>query len=396
MATTGTSRKHGIGIRTPVAMVGWVSFFTDFSSHMIASVLPLFLTAVLRIQLETIGLMEGVAESTASLLKLFSGWLSDHLRRRKPLMVAGYGLSNGIKPLFALSSTWWQVLGLRFLDRFGKGIRGAPRDALLADLTTKEERGRAFGFRRAMDTLGAAVGPLAAYGILSFDPGNYRAVFWTSSIPGFLAVLLLVFFVKERRASPQPEKSSVHFPLRGFGKANRRFVGFTVIATVFAVANFSDAFLILRAKDVGMKPAYIPLAYLLFNLVCSLFSVPAGAVSDRMGRRPVLAAGYFLFAAIYLGFGFARDEYGIWVLFFLYGLYYAATEGIQKAYIADLVPEEQRGEALGLFSAWTGLAALPASIIAGFLWQNFGAVAAFGASGILAGTAALAFVLLRL
>ncbi|MGD8189596.1 MFS transporter [Brevibacillus ginsengisoli] len=375
-------------VNSIIFIIGLVSFFTDLSSQMIVPILPLYLTTVLHVQVSTVGIIEGIAESTASVLKLFSGWISDQTGKRKPLMIAGYGLSNLIKPFFALSSTAGQILTIRFADRFGKGIRTAPRDALLADVTTKEERGKAFGFRRSMDTLGAALGPLVAYWILSSLQGSYQTVFWASAIPGAIAILLLFFFVKEKREE-SPVENKKTLPKISFKNLNRRFIWFTLVSTVFAIANFSDAFLILRAQNIGMETALIPLAYLMFNLVASIFSVPTGILSDRIGRKPVIVAGYLIFAAIYFGFGFINNILSIWVLFVLYGFYYAATEGIQKAYIADIIPEGQRGTAMGTYNAFTGLAALPASILAGFLWQAFGPTVAFSVSGVLAIIAAL-------
>lgn len=378
-----------------IVVVGLVSLFTDLSSEMIVPILPLFLVSVLHVQVAAVGIIEGIAESTASVLKLFSGWLSDRMGKRKPLMVAGYGLSNLVKPLFALSTSWGQVLTIRFADRFGKGIRGAPRDALIADSTSKEERGKAFGFHRAMDTLGAAIGPLLAFWILAQFHEDYRAVFWVSSIPGIFAVLLLVFALKEKRQQFHPNGHR-DLPTVSFKNMDRRFMRFALAATLFAIGNSSDAFLILRAQDSGMSPALIPLAYFAFNMTYSLFAMPAGILSDRIGRRPLIIAGYLIFAVIYLGFGIAKSPEWIWALFIVYGLYYATTEGIQKAYIADLVPEGKRGTAMGTFNALTGLAALPASVLAGFLWQTFGPEYAFAASSILAIAAAFIMLMFRI
>jgi MFS family permease len=388
-----TQTKKVIGMSSVIFWVGMVSLLTDLSSEMIVPILPLFLAGTLHTQVGTIGIIEGIAESTASILKLFSGWLSDQMGKRKPLMIAGYGFSNLVKPLFGLASSGWHVLLIRFGDRFGKGIRGAPRDALIADSTSKEERGKAFGFHRSMDTLGAAIGPLAAYLILSFYEGNYRLVFWASAIPGILAVLVLIFFLKEK----QPKEQKIHrgLPKISFKGMSREFIGFTLISALFALGNSSDAFLILQAKNVGMKEAYIPLAYLVFNITYVLFSLPAGILSDRIGRKPILISGYIIFALIYLGFGMVHGSTGIWILFIFYGLYYAATEGIQKAYIADIVPSGKRGTALGTFNAITGIAALPASIIAGYLWQAYGPLASFGASTVCAVLAAILLFIFR-
>ncbi|MCL5045303.1 MAG: MFS transporter [Actinobacteria bacterium] len=375
-----------------MVVAGLVSLFTDISSEMIVPVLPLFLANTLKVPTGAIGVIEGIAESTASILKVFSGWLSDRVSRRKPLMVAGYGFSNVIKPLFGFATSWGQVLVIRFADRFGKGVRGAPRDALIADSTTKENRGKAFGFHRAMDTIGAAIGPLSAFWIISRFEGNYRAVFFWTAVPGLIAVALLVLFLREKK----PEGHSVRdLPRLGFRALDRRFMQFTLAATVFALGNSSDAFLILRAQDLGLSAALVPLAYFAFNATYSLFSMPLGTLSDRLGRRPVLVAGYLIFAVIYLGFALASRAAHAWALFVAYGLYYAATEGIQKAYIADLVAPGHRGTAIGTFNALTGLAALPASIIGGFLWQAFGPAATFLYGSMLAAVATAMLLVLR-
>jgi len=377
-----------------IVVLGLVSLFTDLSSNMIVPILPLYLTSVLHVQVQSIGIIEGIAESTASILKLFSGWITDRLGKYKLLMLIGYGLSNLTKPLFAISASWGQVLMIRFSDRFGKGIRTSPRDVLIADSTTKEERGKAFGFRRGMDTLGAALGPLAAFGILAMYPSHYRLVFWISVIPGIMAVALIVFCLKDKKLAGNEKQAK---PVKlGFRNLNRRFVRFSLISTLFTIGNFSDAFLALRAQDAGMLPALIPLCFFAFNMSTSLFSLPVGMLSDRIGRRPVLISGFFIFAAVYFGFGIAKSVSWIWVLFVLYGFYYAFTEGIQKAYIADIVPQGQRGTAMGTYNAMVGLAALPASILAGYLWQTFGSAVAFSTSSVIAIAAALLMIIFRI
>ncbi|HJV16152.1 MAG TPA: MFS transporter [Bacillales bacterium] len=395
MNSSDKANKKGLFAINPIILLlGLVSLFTDLSSNMIVPILPLYLATVLHVQVGSIGIIEGIAESTASILKLFSGWITDRLGKYKLLMLIGYGLSNLTKPLFAISGSWSQVLVIRFSDRIGKGIRTSPRDALLADSTTMEERGKAFGFRRAMDALGAALGPLVAFGILAIYAGNYRLVFWLSVIPGVLAIILIIFFLKEKDREENVIKASL--PKIGFKNQNRRFIWFSIIFTLFTVGNFSDAFLALRANDVGMTPAFIPLTFFALNMSSSIFSMPIGMLSDRIGRRPVLISGLLIFAVIYLGFGIVKSVPWIWVLFVLYGFYFAFTEGIQKAYIADIVPEGQRGTAMGTFNAMTGLAALPASIMAGYLWQTFGPMAAFSTSSVIAVVAALLMMILRI
>jgi MFS family permease len=384
--------KYLLGLNSSIFYIALVSLFTDLSSQMIVPILPLFLTSVLHAQVQTVGFIEGIAESTASILKLFSGWFSDRIGKRKPLMMIGYGVANLVKPLFGFTTTWGQVLGLRFADRFGKGMRGAPRDAFLADITSEEDRGKGFGFRRSMDSLGAALGPLVAFGILSLH-GNYRWVFWASFVPGLIAILILIFFLKEEKKKKElPQRA---LPKFGFARLGKPYMIFTYISTLFTLGNFSDAFLVLRAQNIGMAVALIPLAYLLFNLISSLFSTLAGSLSDKFGRLPLLIGGYFIFGFIYLGFSLIHHVGWIWVLFAIYGLYYAMTEGIQKAYIADLVPRNQCGTAMGTYNAITGLAAFPASLIAGFLWQAFNPSTTFLFGGALACLSAILLFLLR-
>jgi MFS family permease len=379
---------------SPVILImGLVSLFTDLSGQMIIPILPLYLTTILHVPMGTLGIIEGIAESTASILKLFSGWLTDRTGRRKHFLIVGYGMSNLIKPFFGISSTWTQVLLIRFVDRIGKGIRVSPRDALIADSTTAEERGRAFGFRRAMDALGAALGPLCAFGILAAYPEHYRLVFMLSLIPGAIAVILLIIFLREQGMSGRKQEREI--PKIIFKSMNKKFVWFTVVMTIFTIGNFSDAFLALRAQDVGMKLSWIPIAFFAFNLTSSFLSMPLGILSDRIGRRPVIIAGIFIFALIYMGFGFANNVSWIWILFVAYGFYTAFTEGIQKAYIADLVPAGQRGKAMGTYNAVTGIAVLPASVLAGFMWQAFGPTLAFGISSVIAIVSGILFIAVR-
>ncbi|HYF95200.1 MAG TPA: MFS transporter [Symbiobacteriaceae bacterium] len=365
---------------------GLVSLFTDISSEMLVPVLPLFLANVLGAPVRAIGLIEGLAEAMASLMKAFSGWLSDRTGRRKPLMVAGYSLSNFLKPLLGFTGGWGQVLAIKLADRFGKGLRGAPRDALIADSTPVEGRGRAFGFHRAMDTVGAAVGPLLAALILWVGPGQYRWVFWAAIVPGLLALVAIVFIREtgpgEKKAGPVLRNWSL-----SLGALPPRLRRFMVIGMLFAIGNSSDAFLILRAQNLGLAAALVPLAYFAFNASYAILSYPAGALSDKIGRKPVIVGGFAAFAVIYLGFAMATRAWMAWPLFLFYGLYYAGTEGVQKAYITDHADREHRGTAIGVYNALTGLAALPASLIAGYLWDVVGAAAPFyvgSVTGILA------------
>ncbi|MBI2954266.1 MAG: MFS transporter [Chloroflexi bacterium] len=361
------------GITPNVLVAGIVSLLTDISSEMIYPILPLFLANVLGVGAVTIGLIEGIAESTASLLKVFSGWLSDRMGARKPLMVAGYALSDLTKPFLALTGAWWQVLGIRFADRVGKGVRGAPRDALIADSTPADQRGKAFGFHRALDTAGAAIGPLLAFSVLAAFQNDYRLVFALSAVPGVIAVVVLVVFLKEKQA----KKREGPPPRLGFRSLGPGFVAFSLISTVFTIGNSSDAFLILRAQDVGLATALVPLAYFSFNLVYSFLAMPLGSLSDKIGRRAVIIAGYLFFAGVYLGFAFAPAAWVVWGLFAAYGVYYALTEGVQRAFVADLVPSNMRGSAMGTYNALVGITALPASIIGGLLWQAVAPSATF-------------------
>ncbi len=389
------SEKNSEGSRQVVAM-GLVSFFQDVSSEMIYPLLPVFLVTVLRAPATALGLIEGTAETIASLLKVFSGWLSDRSGRRKIWAIAGYGLSGLIKPTVALARGWPWVFVVRLTDRFGKGLRTAPRDALLAASVSESRMGRAFGFHRAMDTLGAVLGPLVAALLLYlYGQGEdaYRLTFAWALLPGLLSLLILIILVREKRGagkSGQLPKLS----LEPFPAAFKRFL---FVVVLFMLGNSSDAFVILRAKDLGIAPALVPVAWgLVFNVVYSAVSVPAGMLSDRIGRRRVIVMGYLLYALTYLGLAVAGLEWHAWALLALYGVYYGLTEGVLRAMAADLAPEEVRGTAFGIYHTFTGLALLPASLIAGYLWDNVGHGAPFvvgAATGILA--AALLWIWVR-
>jgi MFS family permease len=370
--------KKILGLERNVFFTGLVSFFMDFSSEMIYPLVPIFLSSVLGVNKSVIGLIEGIAESTASLLKVFSGWLSDKMGKRKILMVAGYGISAFSRPVIALSTLWGHVLTFRFVDRFGKGIRGAPRDAIIAESTPRSELGRSFGFHRGMDTLGAVAGPAVAFIILSLFTGNYRLVFWLSMIPGIIAVLVIVFFIREQRSRGSEIKKREAIAHRDFyANLDWRFKAFVAIATLFALGNSSDVFLILKATNVGIKEAYIPLLYLSFNLMYALTSVPAGILSDRIGRKRIILSGFILFGFIYMGFAMLSEQKHIWILFLLYGVFMGLTEGIQKAFLATIIPSEFKATAYGIFNTFVGLAMFPASVIGGYLWDKFGPHATF-------------------
>ncbi len=385
-------RGLGAAITPNVRALGVVSLLTDASTEMVYPLLPLFLTRTLGAGTAFVGLVEGVAESTASLLKLVSGWLSDRLRRRKALVAWGYGLSSLTRPLMALAAAPGHVLGIRFLDRIGKGIRTSPRDALIADSTPRESRGAAFGFHRAMDHLGAVVGPLLAFLLLPLVGGSFRAIFWLASIPAALCVLVLVVAVREAPPLGPPDR----LPLLSLRPYDRRFKGFLGIVTLFTLGNSSDAFLLLRAREAGVAETGIPLLWAALHVVKSSSSLGAGILSDRLGRRGAILAGWLTYAGVYAGFAAAGSAWQAWALFLVYGLYFGLTEGVEKALVADLTPVEARASAYGLYHTAIGITALPASLLTGWLWQAFGASVAFGTGAALAALAAmLLWALLR-
>jgi MFS family permease len=361
----------------------------DVSSEMIYPLVPLFLANVLGVNKSLIGLIEGIAESTASLLKVFSGWFSHRIGNRKWLMAAGYGISTLSRPIVAFATGWHQVMGSRFMDRFGKGVRTAPRDAIIAESTDKAYLGRAFGLHRSMDTMGAVVGPALAFLLLGIFSNNYRSVFWLSMIPGLIAVLLIIFFITEKKKasiehSERPKLTIKHF--------DWKFKFFVLIATLFAIGNSSDVFLILRAQQIGIPTVMIPIVYLLFNLVYSLSAIPAGIAADRFGRKRVILLGFVLFAILYYGFAAAKDTSAIWVLFAFYGLFMGLTEGIQKAFLAAIIPPDFKATAFGVYNTAVGLAMFPASLIGGWLWDHVSPSATFYFGAITAVLSAVLFV----
>lgn len=369
-------------------MMGLVSLLTDASSEMVYPVLPLFLSNVLGAPVAAIGLIESVAEAAASFTKVGSGWLSDRVGRRKPLIALGYALSNVAKPVLALTSSWPAVLALRLSDRLGKGIRTAPRDALIAESADVENRGRSFGVHRALDTAGAAIGPFVAWAVLAASPAAYRTVFLISAIPGTLAIVLVLAAVRDAGArSRAGDHARVSF--KDFSKP---LVAFTAISFVFGLANSSDALLILRAQDLGARAALIPLMYVLFNVVGALLAGPLGARSDAVGRRRVLVFGFAGYALVYGGFALAASPAAPWLLFGLYGVPYAATEGMTRAYVCDLAGPRKRAAVLGTYTFVLGVAALIASTVAGVLWDRVSHAAPFAVSALLMGLAALALL----
>ncbi len=366
---------------------------------MVLNILPLFLANVLGIQTSIIGLIEGLAEATASILKMFSGWLSDKLGGRKWLAVAGYGLSAVSKPFFYFANSWGLVAGVRWVDRIGKGIRTAPRDALVADATTREIRGLAFGFHRAMDTAGAMVGLIIAAIVVWLAQANnlemarptFQVIVLASLIPAFLAVLSLTIGAKE--VVIQGKREMPKFSLKNMGKP---FSIFLVIVSIFTLGNSSDAFLVLRAQNLGISVLGILIMLVMFNLIYTVISTPAGRLSDRIGRKRLIIGGWLVYAVIYLGFGVASKGWQVWLLYVVYGIYYGMAFGSANAMVADLVPEHLRGTAYGTYNAVIGIIAFPSSLIAGLLWQGAGGWAGFGPSApfLFGGTLALVAAIL--
>jgi MFS family permease len=376
-------------LRGNVFWLGIVSLFTDLSSEMIYPLLPFFLTTTLGAGAAFIGVVEGVAETTASLLKLASGWFSDRVGRRKPLVVVGYGIAGFARPWIALATAPWHVLALRFSDRVGKGIRSSPRDALLADSVDAGARGAAFGFQRAADHAGAVLGPLTASAILLAAPGSYRLVFALAAIPALVSLLILWLRVQERTVTRTAETGVRFEGLRGLPRSFRWFL---MVMVVFTLGNATDAFLLLRAQQLGVELAWIPALWALLHVSKMLWSVPGGLLADRAGPRSAIISGWLLYAAVYSGFAFATSAWHIWLLLAAYGLFYGLTEAPEKALVASLVPRERRGAAFGAYHFAIGVAALPASVIFGLLWQHFSSAFALLTGAAIALTATLLFL----
>ncbi len=397
-------KAERVRLKVPASVyaLGLVSLFADISSEMVYPLLPFFLEGVLGAGTVAIGVIEGIAESTATTVNLFSGWLSDRLGKRKGLALLGYTMAALMRPVVGISTAWQQVLAARFVDRVGKGIRTSPRDALVAQVAPPEIRGRAFGIQRALDHTGAILGPLVAMGLLfllgsplvsessKIPAHNYRLIFILAVIPGLIAVAILALSVKEKPTPPAPGRK---LPSLSLGVLKGPFGIYCAVAVLFAIGNSSNVFLLLRAKDLGVKVGLVPAAYVLIYIAAAIFSTPAGIISDRLGRRRMLILGYLLSAVVYSGLAIAQHPIAVWVLFALYGLYIALTDGMQRAYAADLSPKEILGTTMGTFNALTGLALLPASLIAGALWNVtpnhalpfwFGGITGLSAAALLA------------
>lgn len=347
--------------------IGLLSFFGGISQDIFIPILPLYLANVLHFNKEFIGLTEGLVTSSASIFRFISGYLSDKLGKNKPIVFLGYFLSFISRPLLAILTANVGVLGLRFLDSIGKGIKDSPKDALVANSTEKKTRGKGFGIVRALDTLGSVAGPLLLFALLYFLQNNnlkYHYIFFITAIPLVFTLSILTFFVKETPVIHQskPEEQKYSLP--------KQFYLFLIIVLLFSLGNSSDTFLILRAQNVGVTLLAIPLVYALFNFIYASASIPLGSLSDKIGREKVILLGWIAYAVSYLGFGLAQKSIQIWLLFAFYGVYYATTEGVAKAFIADLVISKHRGKAYGIYNASVGFITLPASLIAGFLWDR--------------------------
>lgn len=362
----------------------------DISSEMVHALLPVFMVTVLGAGALWVGIVEGIGEATASIVKLFSGALSDRLGRRKPLAVLGYALGAVSKPLFALAPAIGWVAAARFADRVGKGIRGAPRDALIADVTPPDQRGAAFGLRQALDTVGALLGPLLAIVLLALFAGEMRAVFWCAIVPGLAAVAVLVLFVREPASATVPAAARAgrpRFRFRDLAGIGRAFWGVALLGMVFTLARFSEAFLILRAEGVGLPLAWVPLVLVAMNLVYAGTAYPAGAFSDRVDRRTILALGLAVLIAADVVLALATDVYAVFAGIALWGLHMGLTQGLFAALVADTAPPDRRATAFGWFNLVSGVVTLFASLIAGALWQWVGAAATFWAGGAFAAAA---------
>jgi MFS family permease len=369
-----------------IIILGITSLLTDMSSEMVYPVLPLYLTLRLGVTPAIVGLIEGIAESLASILKVFSGYISDRTQRRKPLAIIGYASSSIGKVFIYLSTSWGLVLLGRVVDRFGKGIRTAPRDALIADSTAHDIRGTAYGLHRTMDTAGAVVGVGLAYYFIKYYKGDYKFIFLLSIIPASFGVLALSFAIEK---APKIIKTKITY-FTSFRELDFRLKAFLIIIFIFSLGNSSNQFLLLRAKGLGVKVESVILLYLIYNGVYSLLSYPAGKISDIIGRRWLLVSGYICYGFVYLLFAIINSFIYLWILFAIYGVYMAFTEGVEKAFVSDAAPADKRATLIGLHATLVGIGLLPASILAGILWSMFGPRAPFyfgGLIGFLSGIA---------
>lgn len=398
-----------VGLPRPVWLLGWVSLATDAATELVYPLLPFFLTRVLHAGAVSLGVIEGAAEATNSLLKIWAGHVADRSARKRPLVLLGYSISSLARPFIALATSWTQVFAVRVLDRVGKGVRSAPRDAMLAGWATPATRGKVYGFHRGMDHTGAIIGPTLASAFLFFYPDQYRLLFGLTIIPGAIAVAL-IFLVREPgtqsdvgsdfsrmaatssskqiRLKPDPTRSNVPLP--------RAFTNFMLVLALFTLGNSTDAFLLLKLTDAAGAVRFVPLMWAALHIVKASVSMVAGSWSDRIGRRTVIAIGWVVYAVVYAGFAMSTSILALFSCFLLYGFYFGFAEGAERALVADLAPAERRGFAFGIYNAVTGVGALAASLIFGLVWDAYGTVAAFGLGAALALLATtLLFIVLR-
>jgi len=399
-----TSGRRIWSLNPNVFFLGMVSLLTDISSEMIFTLVPLFLSNVLKAPFTVIGLIGGLSESVDAIFRIFSGWISDKVGKRKPLTVLGYSISTIAKPFMYLATSWGAVLGIRFSDRIGKGVRSSSRDALIADSVSAGERGKGFGLHRAMDTFGAVLGLAIAAIIIYLVQGGglqlslktYQWIILVGIVPAVLAVLVLVIFVHEKGRElllGSSSRSGLNLSRLTTG-FDTRFKVFLAIMAVFTLGNSSDFFVILRAQNLEVSLIQVVLMLVLLNVIEAAVSLPAGLLSDRLGRKQVITLGWLIYALVYLGFALASSPWQIWLLFACYGVYYGIVEGVARAFVADLVPEERRGTAYGLYHGVVGITLLPASLLAGWLWQTYSPAAPFYLGAGLAFVAMLGMMVL--
>lgn len=396
-----------------VYILGAVSLFNDFSSEMIYPLIPSFVKSVLGLGPAFLGILEGIAESTNSILKLFAGYFSDKIKKRKPFAVGGYAISNLLRPLIGLTRSWGVLLFLRFSDRVGKGIRTSPRDAMIADYSPTDRRGFAFGFQRGMDHTGAVLGSITASLLLYFFTIELKTIFLLSVIPGIIAVLLMIFGVRSIHKKDGILKKRVEVPKKyltrdkntigkkeilkfsDFKKLGKQFSLYLVVLVIFTLGNSTDAFLLLRASEVGFQITVIPLLWAILHISKALFCILGGYISDKIGRKVMILSGWFVYFLTYLGFAYFNKYYLIYLLFIIYGLYFGLTEGVEKALVADIVPKENIGTAFGFYNLSLGIATLPASIIFGFIWKAYSFRAAFLTGALISIVSSLMLLFLK-